>query len=145
MQPPLHNSSFENGSHNRPTGSIASALDASIRRFTPPICQYCDRRHPRECRRLIGVCYRCGATDHFQRDYSKTGNMAPPQTQVSTLSNSRGKRQTRSELIGQSQRTIFETVDKLEAPRALTRAYAMKAREYQNVLDVIASTLLYLA
>lgn len=71
--------------------------------------------------------------------------MAPPQTQVSTLSNSRGKRQTRSELIGQSQRTIFETVDKLEAPRALTRAYAMKAREYQNVLDVIASTLLYLA
>nr|GFB28454.1 hypothetical protein [Tanacetum cinerariifolium] len=36
-----------------------------------PVCTMCGRRHPGECRRAAGTCFKCGQTGHLQKDCKK--------------------------------------------------------------------------
>nr|GEX67237.1 golgin candidate 5 [Tanacetum cinerariifolium] len=36
-----------------------------------PVCTTCGRRHPGECRRATGTCFKCGQTGHLQKDCKK--------------------------------------------------------------------------
>nr|GFA13266.1 hypothetical protein [Tanacetum cinerariifolium] len=39
--------------------------------YSYPVCTTCGRRHPGECRRAAGTCFKCGQTGHLQKDYKK--------------------------------------------------------------------------
>ncbi|GKD25153.1 putative reverse transcriptase domain, aspartic peptidase domain protein [Tanacetum coccineum] len=38
---------------------------------THPVCNTCGHRHPGECRRAAGTCFKCGQASHLQRDCKK--------------------------------------------------------------------------
>nr|GEX85927.1 putative reverse transcriptase domain-containing protein [Tanacetum cinerariifolium] len=39
--------------------------------YSYPVCTTCGRRHPGECRRAAGACFKCGQTGHLQKDCKK--------------------------------------------------------------------------
>nr|GEY74873.1 hypothetical protein [Tanacetum cinerariifolium] len=39
--------------------------------YSYPVCTTCGRRHPGKCRRAAGTCFKCGQTDHLQKDCKK--------------------------------------------------------------------------
>nr|GFB08316.1 putative reverse transcriptase domain, aspartic peptidase domain protein [Tanacetum cinerariifolium]GFB08342.1 putative reverse transcriptase domain, aspartic peptidase domain protein [Tanacetum cinerariifolium] len=39
--------------------------------YSYPVCTTCRRRHPGECRRAAGTCFKCGQAGHLQKDYKK--------------------------------------------------------------------------
>nr|GFC10057.1 hypothetical protein [Tanacetum cinerariifolium] len=39
--------------------------------YSYPVCTTCGRRHPGECRRAAGTCFKCGQTSHLQKDCKK--------------------------------------------------------------------------
>ena len=39
--------------------------------YTHPVCTTCGCRHPGECRRAAGTCFKCGQAGHLQRDCRK--------------------------------------------------------------------------
>ncbi|KAK8534683.1 hypothetical protein V6N12_057327 [Hibiscus sabdariffa] len=54
-----------------PQGPVASRGDSSG--FSPiPVCEQCGKLHRGECKKMKGVCFRCGSPGHFQRDYTRT-------------------------------------------------------------------------
>nr|GFD02346.1 hypothetical protein [Tanacetum cinerariifolium] len=60
----------------RETG-VSSPTDLSILSRGPsegysyPVCTTCGRKHPGECRRATGTCFKCGQIGHLQKDYKK--------------------------------------------------------------------------
>nr|GFD24556.1 hypothetical protein [Tanacetum cinerariifolium] len=36
--------------------------------YSYPVCTTCRRRHPGECRRAAGTCFKCGQAGHLQKD-----------------------------------------------------------------------------
>nr|GFD42837.1 hypothetical protein [Tanacetum cinerariifolium] len=39
--------------------------------YSYPVCTTCGRRHPGECRRAAGTCFKCGQAGHLQNDCKK--------------------------------------------------------------------------
>nr|GFB58900.1 hypothetical protein [Tanacetum cinerariifolium] len=39
--------------------------------YSYPVCITCRRRHPGECRRAAGTCFKCGQTSHLQKECKK--------------------------------------------------------------------------
>nr|GFB66230.1 hypothetical protein [Tanacetum cinerariifolium] len=39
--------------------------------YSYPVCTTCGRRHPGECRRAAGTCFKCGQNGHLQKDCKK--------------------------------------------------------------------------
>nr|GFB56751.1 hypothetical protein [Tanacetum cinerariifolium] len=39
--------------------------------YSYPVCTTCGHRHPGECRRAAGTCFKCGQTGHLQKDCKK--------------------------------------------------------------------------
>nr|GFC53776.1 hypothetical protein [Tanacetum cinerariifolium] len=54
----------------RETG-VSSPTDLLILGYSYPVCTTCGRRHPGECRRATGTCFKCGPTGHLQKDCKK--------------------------------------------------------------------------
>ena len=87
-----------------------------------PECPHCHRRHLGMCRLLTGGCFRCGSTEHLIANCPRESGRGGP-----IQHRGRGG-------------TVSETVDR-HMPTTPARAYAMKAREDQDALEVIAGIL----
>nr|GFC69621.1 hypothetical protein [Tanacetum cinerariifolium] len=51
------------------TGSQQSR--GSSEGYSYPVCTTCGCRHPGECRRAAGTCFKCGQAGHLQKDCKK--------------------------------------------------------------------------
>nr|GFB14182.1 hypothetical protein [Tanacetum cinerariifolium] len=57
------------GNNNRNSGSQQSR--GSSEGYSYPVCTTCGRRHPGECHRVVGTCFKCGQAGHLQKDCKK--------------------------------------------------------------------------
>nr|GFD31785.1 hypothetical protein [Tanacetum cinerariifolium] len=46
--------------------------------YSHPVCTTCGRRHPGECRRAAGTCFKCGQAGHLQKDCKKNTTAGTP-------------------------------------------------------------------
>nr|GFA23804.1 hypothetical protein [Tanacetum cinerariifolium] len=71
------NSGYGRDQRNRGQQSNRSASFGSQQSRGPsegysyPVCTTCGRRHPGECRRAAGTCFKCGQAGHLQKDCKK--------------------------------------------------------------------------
>nr|GFC47085.1 hypothetical protein [Tanacetum cinerariifolium] len=56
---------------NRSANSGSQQSRGSSEGYSYPICTTCGRRHPGECRRAAGTCFKCGQAGHLQKDCKK--------------------------------------------------------------------------
>nr|GFC14450.1 hypothetical protein [Tanacetum cinerariifolium] len=56
---------------NRSTNSVSQQSRGSSEDYSYPICTTCRRRHPGECHRAAGTCFKCGQAGHLQKDCKK--------------------------------------------------------------------------
>nr|GFC63763.1 hypothetical protein [Tanacetum cinerariifolium] len=56
---------------NRFTNSGSQQSRGPSEGYSYPVCTTCGRRHPGECRRVAGTCFKCGQAGHLQKDYKK--------------------------------------------------------------------------
>nr|GFC79175.1 hypothetical protein [Tanacetum cinerariifolium] len=74
-----NNRSFGNGRDQRNRGQqskrpVNSGFQQSrgpSKGYSYPVCTTCGCRHPGECRRATGTCFKCGQTSHLQKDCKK--------------------------------------------------------------------------
>nr|GFA71874.1 hypothetical protein [Tanacetum cinerariifolium] len=70
-----HRSSNNNYSGNNNSLNFKSirfsAVQGSSEGYAYPVCTTCGRRHPGECRRFAGTCFKCGQTGHLHKDCKK--------------------------------------------------------------------------
>nr|GFC14671.1 hypothetical protein [Tanacetum cinerariifolium] len=70
-----HRSSNNNysGSNNRNSGNGRDQRNRGHQsnRSANSVCTTCGRRHPGECRRAAGTCFKCGQVGHLQKDCKK--------------------------------------------------------------------------
>ena len=99
-------------------------------------CDHCGSRHFGKCRHMRGKCFGCGAVDHFIKNCPNAPGIISVPSTKSGASPSRGKSSGSSFGIGQEKRVPSEVGSRTESG-APARAYAMRAREGQDALDVI--------
>ncbi|GJU06445.1 putative reverse transcriptase domain-containing protein [Tanacetum coccineum] len=63
---------------HRSTNSGSQQSRVPSEGYTHPVCNTCGRRHPGECRRAAGTCFKCGQAGHLQRDCKKNTGARPP-------------------------------------------------------------------
>nr|GFA76840.1 zinc finger, CCHC-type, retrotransposon Gag domain protein [Tanacetum cinerariifolium] len=56
---------------NRPVNSGFQQSRGPSEGYSYPVCTTCGCRHPGECRRAAGTCFKCGQTGHLQKDCKK--------------------------------------------------------------------------
>nr|GEZ92518.1 hypothetical protein [Tanacetum cinerariifolium] len=56
---------------NRSANSGSQQSRGSSEVYSYPVCTTCGRRHPGECRRAAGTCFKCGQAGHLQKDCKK--------------------------------------------------------------------------
>nr|GFA58562.1 hypothetical protein [Tanacetum cinerariifolium] len=56
---------------NRSTNSGSQQSRGPSEGYSYPVCTTCGRRHPGECRRAAGTCFKCGQAGHLQKDCKK--------------------------------------------------------------------------
>ena len=135
--------SFTRGRRQGSTVIPSSGRGASTEQGEVPECPHCHRRHLGMCRLLIGGYFRCGSIEQLiancprdsgdNRSLQGSGrgrSITPPSTQ------DRGRGRGGPIQHRGSGGTVSKTVDR-PMPTAPARAYAMKAREDHDALEVI--------
>nr|GFD51034.1 hypothetical protein [Tanacetum cinerariifolium] len=56
---------------NRSTNSGSQQSRGPSEGYSYPVCTTCGRRHPGECCRAAGTCFKCGQAGHLQKDCKK--------------------------------------------------------------------------
>nr|GFA12503.1 hypothetical protein [Tanacetum cinerariifolium] len=56
---------------NRSANSGSQQSRGPSEGYSYPVCTTCGRRHPGECRRPAGTCFKCGQAGHLQKDCKK--------------------------------------------------------------------------
>nr|GEW29420.1 hypothetical protein [Tanacetum cinerariifolium] len=56
---------------NRSVNSGSQQSRGSSEGYSYLVCTTCGHRHPGECRRAAGTCFKCGQTGHLQKDCKK--------------------------------------------------------------------------
>nr|GFB53298.1 hypothetical protein [Tanacetum cinerariifolium] len=56
---------------NQSTNSGSQQSRGSSEGYSYPVCTTCGRRHPGECHRAAGTCFKCGQAGHLQKDCKK--------------------------------------------------------------------------
>nr|GFB39989.1 hypothetical protein [Tanacetum cinerariifolium] len=56
---------------NRSTNSDFQPSRGPSEGYSYPVCTTCGRRHPGECHRATGTCFKCGQAGHLQKDCKK--------------------------------------------------------------------------
>nr|GFD09443.1 hypothetical protein [Tanacetum cinerariifolium] len=56
---------------NRSANSGSQQSSGPFEGYSYPVCTTCERRHPGECRRAVGTCFKCGQAVHLQKDCKK--------------------------------------------------------------------------
>ena len=114
-----------------------------MRGLVSPFCTHCGRRHKRECWRLTGACLACGSNEHKIKDCPRARSFTSPWTggTVSTVQKSNKDNKSVASPIVPRQAT--QTIGRQDA-HASVRAYAMKAVEDEDALDVIVGKFFYL-
>nr|GEZ84830.1 zinc finger, CCHC-type, retrotransposon Gag domain protein [Tanacetum cinerariifolium] len=56
---------------NRSTNSGSQQSRGPSEGYSYPVCTTCGRRHPGECHRAAGTCFKCGQAGHLQKDCKK--------------------------------------------------------------------------
>nr|GFB08908.1 hypothetical protein [Tanacetum cinerariifolium] len=56
---------------NRSANSGSQQSRSPSEGYSYPFCTTCRRRHPGECRRATGTCFKCGQAGHLQKDCKK--------------------------------------------------------------------------
>nr|GEX76400.1 zinc finger, CCHC-type, retrotransposon Gag domain protein [Tanacetum cinerariifolium] len=56
---------------NRSTNSGSQQSRGPSEGYSYPVCTTCGRRHPGECRRAVGTCFKYGQAGHLQKDCKK--------------------------------------------------------------------------
>nr|GFA72520.1 zinc finger, CCHC-type, retrotransposon Gag domain protein [Tanacetum cinerariifolium] len=56
---------------NRSANSGSQQSRGPSKGYSYPVCTTCERRHPGECRRAAGTCFKCGQAGHLQKDCKK--------------------------------------------------------------------------
>nr|GFD08042.1 hypothetical protein [Tanacetum cinerariifolium] len=56
---------------NRSANSGSQQSRGSSESYSYPVCTTRGRRHPGECCRAAGTCFKCGQAGHLQKDYKK--------------------------------------------------------------------------
>nr|GFC20619.1 hypothetical protein [Tanacetum cinerariifolium] len=59
-----NNRNFDNGRDEKNRGQQSN-------RSANSVCTTCGRRHPGECHRAVGTCFKSGQAGHLQKDYKK--------------------------------------------------------------------------
>ena len=115
-----------------PTPSVASAQGGASKGQVVLHCPHCGRKHKGECWKLTGSCLVCG-NEHKVKDYPRARSFTVPQAGGNVSSIQKGSKSVASPSV---LRQGTHTVGRQDA-RAPTRAYAMKAVEDTDALDVI--------
>ncbi|KAL5789905.1 hypothetical protein ACOSQ2_004793 [Xanthoceras sorbifolium] len=118
--------------------SIASTPGSTVRGPAPPPCEHCEKRHPGECWRVTGACYRCGSHNHFQKDCPKGRTTPAPQTERSAPAALRGRSLSQIVVEGSSHRGASESAGRQDT-RTPARASTIRAQEDRDAPDVIVS------
>nr|GFC08356.1 putative reverse transcriptase domain-containing protein [Tanacetum cinerariifolium] len=56
---------------NRSANSGSQQSRGPSKGYSYPVCTTCRHRHPGECRRATGTCFKCGQAGHLQKDCKK--------------------------------------------------------------------------
>nr|GFC15870.1 hypothetical protein [Tanacetum cinerariifolium] len=56
---------------NRSANSDSQQSRGPSEGYSYPVCTTCGRRHPGECHRAAGTCFKCGQAGHLQKDCKK--------------------------------------------------------------------------
>ena len=137
-------SSATRGRRQRSNVARSTGRGTSVRQGEIPECPHCHKRHLGVCRIVTGGCFRCGSLEHLKaqcprelgdnrsQQGSGRGRSATPRSTCDRGWGRNGPSQHRGR-----GGIVSETVDH-PMPTAPTRAYAMKAHEDHNALEVIA-------
>ena len=113
--------------------SVANAQGGASRGQDVPRCSHCERKHKGDCWRLTCACLGCGSMEHKIRECTRARSFTAPQTGGNVSSVQKGSKSIASLSVP---RRGTQTLARQDG-RAPARAYAMKAVEDTDALDVI--------
>nr|GFB01990.1 putative reverse transcriptase domain, aspartic peptidase domain protein [Tanacetum cinerariifolium] len=116
---------------NQSTNSSSQQSRGPSVGYSYPVCTTCGRRHPGECRRAAGTCFKCGQAGHLQKDFKKN-------TTASTSGQANKKPEHHATIDGHSYRVIFGDI---HAPEFIYHG-SLPGKSMQIISALQACTLL---